>query len=372
MKKFLIMLISAIMLISMVACSDSGYKVTVDDQNITLYEPLSKRYDAGEQVIIKTHIATDVSVECFVNGKSVGTQTAIKTDDGYHWEFYFEMPAEDVTITFEVKDGFLVDPPNNDSTENNGDTTTDTDGNDSTETGGDGSSDNNDDGMVRTVLDMFGAPSLPHSISAEINKRCLISAGTTTANVYLGHPKFYDNVAFSEFNLSVEEAQNCTFSIVVNYNGEKSVTVAENIDYISSAYNMTTSDLYDGNEYKGTLVHYSKYHAIDLDVTSMTGVSYGYLNLELHMTQSDGAKTIVMSDILYYSVVDAEVVFGLCENPVLHEGEQGVITNGWTYIENNSNNDTTNDNKNEIVCTILNLGEKKADPQIHLVYTIMR
>ncbi len=110
MKKLLALLMTAFLLISMVACSGNSYKVTVDDQDITLYEPLSKRYEAGEQVVIKTHMATDISVECFVNGKSVGTQTAIKTGDNYtHWEFYFEMPAEDVTITFEVRDGFLVD-----------------------------------------------------------------------------------------------------------------------------------------------------------------------------------------------------------------------------------------------------------------------
>ncbi|MBQ7913856.1 MAG: hypothetical protein IJ308_09025, partial [Clostridia bacterium] len=70
-----------------------------------------KRYEAGETVIIKTAIVTDVSVEAFVNGESIGTQTAVKTGDEYtHWEFTFVMPECDVTLTFVISDGFDVLP----------------------------------------------------------------------------------------------------------------------------------------------------------------------------------------------------------------------------------------------------------------------
>ena len=92
-----------------------SYSVTVEDGDEFLYENLSRKYKEGEQVVVKTHMLTDVSLIVYVNGKSLGSEKAIKTGDRYtHWEYYFTMPSEDVTITFEVKDGFL--PPTLSST----------------------------------------------------------------------------------------------------------------------------------------------------------------------------------------------------------------------------------------------------------------
>ena len=71
---------------------------------------VSRKYKEGEQVVVKTNIILDMSLTVYVNGKSIGTGKAIKTGDEYtHWEYYFTMPSEDVTITFEEKDGML--PP---------------------------------------------------------------------------------------------------------------------------------------------------------------------------------------------------------------------------------------------------------------------
>ena len=87
-----------------------SYSVTVEDGDEFLYENLNRKYKEGEQVVVKTNIILDMSLTVYVNGKSIGTGKAIKTGDEYtHWEYYFTMPSEDVTITFEEKDGML--PP---------------------------------------------------------------------------------------------------------------------------------------------------------------------------------------------------------------------------------------------------------------------
>ncbi len=110
MKKVLSLLLVLIISITMVACSELNsdtYNLIIVDPSNLLYEQPSKSYEAGEQVVIKTKILYDADIECYANGKSLGGHEDIKTDGIYtHWEFYFEMLAEDVTITFEVKDGF--------------------------------------------------------------------------------------------------------------------------------------------------------------------------------------------------------------------------------------------------------------------------
>ncbi len=90
----------------MIGCGADRYTLTVEDPNAFLYEQPSKQYHAGEDVIVKTYVVYDADMECFVNGESIGIQTAVKTGDEYtHWEYYFEMPAEDVTITFQIVGG---------------------------------------------------------------------------------------------------------------------------------------------------------------------------------------------------------------------------------------------------------------------------
>ncbi len=92
-----------------------SYSVTVEDGDEYLYENLNRKYKEGEQVVIKTNIILDMSLTVYVNGGSIGMGKAIKTGDEYtHWEYYFTMPSEDVTITFEEKDGML--PPTLSST----------------------------------------------------------------------------------------------------------------------------------------------------------------------------------------------------------------------------------------------------------------
>ncbi len=87
-------------MLSAASCRSEHYRLTVDDPYTLLHEQPEKEYRAGEHVTIKTGIVIDADVECFVNGESIGKQTVAMTGDKYtHWEFYFEMPAEDVTLT---------------------------------------------------------------------------------------------------------------------------------------------------------------------------------------------------------------------------------------------------------------------------------
>lgn len=232
----------------------------------------------------------------------------------------------------------IIDPSlnrdGNRASESDGKGTTENDGNGTFGSDGKGTIEAVDDGMVRTVLDGggMGAVSLPHYVSTEIGKRWLISDGFVSANVYLGHPPFRGSVAFSDFALDMSELQNCSFSIIADYNGNQRVTVMENVNYTDALYNVTTTALFDENEvYKGSVVNYSKYHNIDLDIASLVGVTYGYVNIELQIQLPDGTTSVVTSDILYYSVTDTEIVFGLVSDPVAHEGDPGIITHGWTY-----------------------------------------
>ena len=227
-----------------------------------------------------------------------------------------------------------VEPSNSDTNDDLVNTPNNND--DTTENGGNGTTNVVDDGMVRTVLNGGGqgAASLPHYVSTEVVKRCLISNETVSANIYLGHATFRNSVAFSDFVLDVSELQNCSFSIIANYNGATNVVLVENVNYTDELYKITTTDLYDENEvYKGSVVNYSKYHSVNLDIASMMGVPYGYVNIELHLQLPDGTESVVVSDTVYYSVTETEIVFGLVSNPIAHEGDPGIITNGWVYQE---------------------------------------
>ena len=112
MKKTLSLVLALITLLFCFFGCDNGksYKVTVENEEY-LYERLERRYKAGDQVVVKCHMMTDVSLIVYMNGESLGQEKAIKIDGVYtHWEYYFTMPSEDVTLTFEVKDGFDVLP----------------------------------------------------------------------------------------------------------------------------------------------------------------------------------------------------------------------------------------------------------------------
>lgn len=101
MKKLAILLLALTLVISLTACI-GFYTVTVEDEWELLYEQPAKVYRAGENVVIKTHIVNDTNIECYVNGICIGRQTPTKTGEEFtHWEYHFDMPAENVVVTFE-------------------------------------------------------------------------------------------------------------------------------------------------------------------------------------------------------------------------------------------------------------------------------
>ena len=212
-------------------------------------------------------------------------------------------------------------------------------GNGTTENGGNGTTNVVDDGMVRTVLNSGGqgAASLPYYVSTEVVKRCLITDETVNAKIYLGHDGWFgDLVYFTELErpLTMDELKKCTFSIVAYYNnGKDYVELANGIDYSSNLYDVAITDSWNGNDYNGYVISYSQFEEIELDINSMLGVSYGYIIFELRITLPDSSQAGVMSDTVYYSVTETEIVFGLVSNPIAHEGDPGIITNGWTYEE---------------------------------------
>ena len=239
--------------------------------------------------------------------------------------------------TTDVGGNGTTDVGGNGTTDIGGNGTTDVGGNGTTDIGGNGTTNVGGNEMVRTVLDGggLGGPSLPYYVSTEIVKRCLISDGTVSAKIFLGHDRWFsDLVYFTELDrpLSIEELKDCTFSLVAYYNsGTNYVEIANNIDYSSELYDVTIQDQWVGEDYNGYVVNYSKFVDVDFDISSMVGVSYGYVIIGLRITLPDGSQAGVMSDSVYYSVTDTEIVFGLVSNPIAHEGDEGIITHGWTY-----------------------------------------
>lgn len=89
-----------------------GYPIFFADEFTSemLLEPLAESYFPGQTVTLKTDILCDADLHLYVNGEFVCSQTTVDTEDGYIWEFYFTMPAENVVIDFVPVEGFLPDP----------------------------------------------------------------------------------------------------------------------------------------------------------------------------------------------------------------------------------------------------------------------
>ncbi len=93
--------------VTLLLSTSPKFSATVEDKSDLLFEPLKNEYMAGEKVTVKTHILYDAGINVYVNGESLGREEAIEVDGRYsHWEYYFTMPYEDVTITFGIYDGF--------------------------------------------------------------------------------------------------------------------------------------------------------------------------------------------------------------------------------------------------------------------------
>lgn len=88
------------------------HKLTVDDHAGMLIEKVDGKYASGEVVTIKTEMLMDAYLEFSLNGEVLKLrETPIENAQGEytHWEFYITMPDKDAVLTYEIKDGFLVD-----------------------------------------------------------------------------------------------------------------------------------------------------------------------------------------------------------------------------------------------------------------------
>lgn len=91
-----------------VSGSDTAeYRLNVYDPNGYIIEPLKETYMAGENVIVKTEVLFDVDMITYLDGVSLGVQTAVLENDEYHWEYYFVMPSHDATLTFTLSGGMF-------------------------------------------------------------------------------------------------------------------------------------------------------------------------------------------------------------------------------------------------------------------------
>ncbi|MCH5351475.1 MAG: hypothetical protein J1F39_05870 [Clostridiales bacterium] len=83
------------------------YTLNVIDLDNYIIERLNGTYKAGTSVTVKTEVLLDVDMIAYLNGESLGRQTAVLENDEYHWEFYFTMPECDSTLTFELSGGMF-------------------------------------------------------------------------------------------------------------------------------------------------------------------------------------------------------------------------------------------------------------------------
>lgn len=78
------------------------YTLTVNDPEGWLLEQPENRYCAGETITVKTEVLLDTDLEAILDGVSIGTQTAVRTGEEYHWEYTFTMPDHDATLSFRL------------------------------------------------------------------------------------------------------------------------------------------------------------------------------------------------------------------------------------------------------------------------------
>ena len=83
------------------------YNLKVDlskAEGVEFLEELPESCHPGTSLTVKVPIYTDVDLWAYLDGEAIGKQRPIKTDGEYsHWEFYFTMPENDATLSFEWK-----------------------------------------------------------------------------------------------------------------------------------------------------------------------------------------------------------------------------------------------------------------------------
>ncbi|MBO5481249.1 MAG: hypothetical protein J6A63_08695 [Clostridia bacterium] len=86
---------------------DLLYKVTIVDKYNEFYDkPTEEYFEAGTIITLHCYPIMDADLVMYINGERVGIQNAVEGADGYYiWEYSFVVPAEDITITFQMSGG---------------------------------------------------------------------------------------------------------------------------------------------------------------------------------------------------------------------------------------------------------------------------
>lgn len=108
-KRIYIIIVILLLLLVAQSCLDvtnnDKFKVTFIDEDNFIYDLPKENesyYEAGSKIKVHSHVIYDVDLAMFVNGEFYSIQNDILTDDGFIWEFEFEMIPEEVVIEFKI------------------------------------------------------------------------------------------------------------------------------------------------------------------------------------------------------------------------------------------------------------------------------
>lgn len=76
------------------------FSLTVVDNPDLINKPAETEYAAGEEIVLYAHPIMDCSLAMYVNGEFYALETAVRTEEGYVWEYRFFMPEQDVVVEF--------------------------------------------------------------------------------------------------------------------------------------------------------------------------------------------------------------------------------------------------------------------------------
>lgn len=76
------------------------FSLTVVDNPDLINKPAETEYAAGEEIVFYAHPIMDCSLAMYVNGEFYTSETAVRTEEGYVWEYRFTMPEQDVVVEF--------------------------------------------------------------------------------------------------------------------------------------------------------------------------------------------------------------------------------------------------------------------------------
>lgn len=182
--------------------------------------------------------------------------------------------------------------------------------------------------VVRTRIP-YSETQLPHFLSLEVEKAVDLDQESFAFSSLFGHTQFMDNeCVFGEFLLNLEEASHCSFYLEMNINDEKKIVLQENISYLTDDYLVTVSDSTIDEAYQGTLVTYQKENRYSIDSSQLTYKDKGFFNVSLFIVKDDTNYIVVHSSI-FYRIAEDQIIFGLSENPVLTEKDEGSFGCGW-------------------------------------------